>query len=254
MSARVRLGRGAILSRQALRVGPYEVELVRKNITRCHLYVRSATGPLLVSAPARMGVGTIEGFVTAHAEWIERRRRELGASGVARGSSGRDHMRVDGTVSLWGAPTDALRVLDESGIAARRARAVIGSRGGCASLEGEERAQVNAALREAMRAQCRRRAVPLVRTWEARMGVSAASVRVHDTVSRWGSCNLTSHDVNFSLWLAHYPEPCLEQVVVHELTHLLEGPHDERFYAIMTRYLPDWRERRDLLRRLSRGA
>ena len=40
---------------------------------------------------------------------------------------------------------------------------------------------------------------------------------------------------------------CLEYVVVHELVHLMERHHNERFAALMDQYLPDWCLRRDLL-------
>jgi predicted metal-dependent hydrolase len=234
-------------------MGTYEVELVRKNITRCYLYVRSASGPLTVSAPPVMPLDAIERFVLSRTSWIERRRRDLGSSSVAKATSQKDHLRVDGTVMLWGEPHDALFVLDQAGIAARRARAELAASSGAKGAQIGDREAVNAAIREALRILCAQRAVQLVRQWEPVMGVSVASVHVHDTLSRWGSCNVRTHAVNFSLWLAHYPPECLEQVVVHELSHLIERSHNARFYAVMDRYLPDWKARRDLLRSLSLG-
>lgn len=85
------------------------------------------------------------------------------------------------------------------------------------------------------------------------MGVAHAGLRVHDTFSRWGSCNVRTRWINLSLSLAHFPPTCLELIVVHELTHLLEASHNARFYAFMDAYLPDWRERDALLKRLSQG-
>ncbi|GAB4266796.1 MAG: hypothetical protein Kow0065_17570 [Methylomicrobium sp.] len=50
-----------------------------------------------------------------------------------------------------------------------------------------------------------------------------------------------------NLELAKKPPECLEYVLVHELAHLLERSHNERFQALLDRYMPNWRERRDLL-------
>ena len=66
--------------------------------------------------------------------------------------------------------------------------------------------------------------------------------------TRWGSCNVAARRIWLNLELAKKPEPCLEYIVVHELVHLLERQHNERFAALMDRYLPDWRHRRETLK------
>ena len=66
--------------------------------------------------------------------------------------------------------------------------------------------------------------------------------------TRWGSCNVMSHHLNFNLALAKAPEECVEYVVVHELTHLLEPSHNERFWALMEKYLPKAKTLRKQLR------
>ena len=65
--------------------------------------------------------------------------------------------------------------------------------------------------------------------------------------TKWGSCNTTTHSINLNLELAKKPPECLEYILVHELIHLLERHHNERFKSLMDQYLPDWRERRNLL-------
>ena len=79
------------------------------------------------------------------------------------------------------------------------------------------------------------------------MNVSVDEWRIRRMKTRWGSCNIAARRVWFSLELARKPEPCLEYIVVHELTHLLERGHGARFKALMDGFLPDWRERRKLL-------
>ena len=89
----------------------------------------------------------------------------------------------------------------------------------------------------------------LVRTWEAAMGVRAGKLAYREMTSRWGSCNIQTGRICINTRLALFPPQCLEYVVVHELAHLLEPKHNAHFKAIMTRYLPDWRERDVMLKR-----
>ena len=65
--------------------------------------------------------------------------------------------------------------------------------------------------------------------------------------TKWGSCNVKTARIWFNLELAKKPESCLEYIVVHELVHLLERNHTERFTVLMDGFMPDWRNRRALL-------
>ena len=63
---------------------------------------------------------------------------------------------------------------------------------------------------------------------------------------RYGSCS-AKNSLCFSCFLMNCPAPAVELVVVHELCHIREKNHGPRFYALLERYLPDWRERKKLL-------
>jgi hypothetical protein len=71
--------------------------------------------------------------------------------------------------------------------------------------------------------------------------------------TRWGSCNTRARRVWFNLELAKKPAQCLEYVVVHELMHLLERNHNDRFKALMDQHLPMWRTCREELNRAPLG-
>lgn len=64
--------------------------------------------------------------------------------------------------------------------------------------------------------------------------------------TKWGSCNRETGRLWFNLELAKKHPDCLEYIVVHEMTHLLERGHGERFTTLMDKFMPDWRARRDL--------
>lgn len=89
---------------------------------------------------------------------------------------------------------------------------------------------------------------PLIREWEAIMGVRSQTLAYRNMTSRWGSCNPSTGRICLNIQLVNYPPACLEYVVVHELCHLLERGHGPRFKALMDKYMPDWKERRALLR------
>lgn len=88
----------------------------------------------------------------------------------------------------------------------------------------------------------------LFRKWERVLGVKCNKVTIRDTRSQWGSCSIRSGNISISVWLGAFSEECIEYVVVHELTHLLEAGHNERFYGILDKYYPVWRSCKEQLR------
>lgn len=64
-----------------------------------------------------------------------------------------------------------------------------------------------------------------------------------------GTCKPEQSKLWINLELAKKPRECLEYIVVHEMIHLLERNHTERFYALQDRYLPNWRALREVLNR-----
>ncbi len=83
--------------------------------------------------------------------------------------------------------------------------------------------------------------------WEPRMGVHATHWTLRSMKTRWGSCTVDTGRIRINTRLVYYPDECLEYIVVHELCHLIEPSHNKRFHAYMTKFLPDWKERKKLL-------
>jgi len=100
---------------------------------------------------------------------------------------------------------------------------------------------------EALRAHLKHLLPPLIAYWADRMGTEPPSFGVRRMTSRWGTCNPQRRHITISLELGRRDEELLEYVVVHELAHLFERGHNQRFYAVMDRYLPDWRSKRRIL-------
>ncbi len=88
--------------------------------------------------------------------------------------------------------------------------------------------------------------MPLVEKYGTVMGQAPQQVKFTNAKKRFGSCN-SKMTLCFSRFLALYPSEAIEYVVVHEMAHLFEMNHSPRFYDIVEKYLPDWKERKKLL-------
>ena len=95
----------------------------------------------------------------------------------------------------------------------------------------------------------RERVAELVKKWEPRVGVHVAEWRVRRMKTRWGTCNAAAGRIWINLELAKKPHACLEFIVVHEMVHLLERRHNQRFREQMDRLLPKWQLSRAELNR-----
>lgn len=99
---------------------------------------------------------------------------------------------------------------------------------------------------EALKARARAELPEKIAYWSEKMGVTPTGFRVTTARKRYGSCS-AKNSLCFSCFLMNCPEEAVELVVVHELCHIREKNHGPRFYALLEQYLPDWRERKNLL-------
>lgn len=93
-------------------------------------------------------------------------------------------------------------------------------------------------------------AQPLLRKWQAIMGVQAGKLRVQCMKTKWGSCNPQTGLIRLNTDLAKKPPEHLEYVIVHELAHLIEPSHNARFVSLMNLLMPKWQHYRDELNTL----
>jgi predicted metal-dependent hydrolase len=94
-------------------------------------------------------------------------------------------------------------------------------------------------------------AVPmLIRKWETKLGVLVSRYFLQRMKTKWGSCNNRARNIRLNTELVKKPKDLLEYVVVHEMVHLLEPTHSDRFVALLTQHYPTWREARAELNEL----
>jgi predicted metal-dependent hydrolase len=123
---------------------------------------------------------------------------------------------------------------------------------GIASLDLFVRPGTSAEQREAIllrwhREQLKELVPSLLDKWQPVLGVQAAAWGIKKMKTKWGSCNAAAGRIWLNLELAKKPVQCLEYIVVHELLHLIERHHDDRFAALMTQHLPRWKRAREML-------
>lgn len=72
-------------------------------------------------------------------------------------------------------------------------------------------------------------------------------ISITNAKTRFGSCS-SKGNISFSYRLMLYPEAAIDYVVVHELSHLVEMNHSPRFWSVVEKYMPDYKERKKLLK------
>ena len=114
---------------------------------------------------------------------------------------------------------------------------------------GMDRAKRDDVLQRWYRQLLRDRAPDLLAKWEPIIGVEVAHCGIKRMKTRWGTCNIEAKRIWLNLELAKKPPACLEYILVHEMVHLLERHHNDRFRAYMDQFLPQWRLHREELNR-----
>ena len=97
---------------------------------------------------------------------------------------------------------------------------------------------------ERLRREMRETVPPLMAYWADRMGLEVPKLTLRRMTTRWGTCNKVKRHVTLNIELGRRDPELLEYVIVHELAHLYEANHSPRFYAVMDKYLPEWKEKR----------
>lgn len=95
---------------------------------------------------------------------------------------------------------------------------------------------------------------PLISKWQERLKVEVRSYFLQRMKTKWGSCNHRAAHIRLNTELVKKPRDLLEYVIVHEMAHLIEPTHSDRFVAILDKHYPSWREARADLNALPLSA
>ncbi len=215
-----------------IKLGDIAVDVVLKDIKNVHLSVHPPTGRVRISAPSRMKMDTIRVFAISKLAWIRQQQKKLQEQEreAPRKYLERESHYVWGRRYLLSVQEGVLSPM----VRIRANRLILSVRPGT-SETGKA-----AVMSRWYRDQVWTNAVELIAKWQPIIGVRVRKMFVQHMRTKWGSCNPLSGTVRLNTELAKKPKECLEYIVVHEMVHLLERNHGDRFVALMDRYMPRW--------------
>jgi predicted metal-dependent hydrolase len=225
-----------------IQLGEIGVDVVRKDIKNVHLSVHPPTGRVRIAAPKRMSLDSVRVFAIAKLPWIKRQQRKLQEQ---ERETPREYIDRESHY-VWG-KRYLLKVVeaDQSpSVELDHGRMILRVRPGTDAMKRQ------AIVEEWHREQVRSAVPPLVEKWERLMGVAVRQLFVQRMKTKWGSCNHRAATIRLNTDLAKKPRRCLGYIVVHEMAHLLEPTHNERFVALMDQFMPRWQSHREVLNRL----
>ncbi len=225
-----------------LKLGEIAVDVVLKDIKNVHLSVHPPTGRVRIAAPERMNMDAIRLFAISKLGWIKDQQDNLLEQ---ERETPREYLERESHY-VWGKRylLSVFEADEPPSVQLNHSRMVLKSR------PSTDDAKRQAIVEEWYRDQVKVAAAELIAKWEPRIGVAVERFYVRRMKTRWGSCNSAARTIRLNTDLAKKPRECLEYIVVHEMIHILEPTHNERFQTLMNQFMPDWRHRRQVLNRL----
>ena len=227
-------------SRQSIEVSAIRVEVVRKPIKNLHLSVHPPDGRVRVSAPLHIDDEAVRLAVVSKLSWVRRYQKTFAdqpRQSQREMVSGESHYFLGRCYRLSVTEGNGPNRIAVNGTSDLRMQLRPGT-------DRDRREQLlNAWYRRHMKELVQ----DLIAKWQPITGVEVADWGIKKMKTRWGSCNTRDHRVWLNLELAKKPLHCIENVLVHEMVHLLERNHSDRFRELMDRFLPQWRVYRDEL-------
>ncbi len=216
-------------------VSDIEIELIRKDIKNVHLTVYPPKGRVRISAPSSMTDDSVRLFAVTRLPWIRRKQRELHSQNRVSPPEykPRESHYFQGRRYL-------LNVVETDGkpnVQLRNKKVIeINVKPGTSAL------QIQNILTEWYRQRLKGEIPDIINKWEQVMSVKVDRWHVKQMRTKWGSCNIEKRSILLNLELAKKPLHCLEYIIVHEMVHLLERKHNQRFKLYLDKFLPKWKQ------------
>lgn len=229
-----------------LNIGPLRIELTKKDVKHVHLSVHPPEGRLTLVAPRATRTEVARAYAISKLGWIRTQQAKL--RGQAR-ETPRSLVERESHY-LWGRRhLLALRYADAPPcVKIDHKRITLTVRAGAT------RAKRTEVLHEWHKRQLHATVPALIAKWETRLGVEVAGYFLQRMKTKWGSCNPRARHIRLNTELVKKPKDLLEYVIVHEMAHLREPSHSERFIDLLDRHYRGWREARSELNELPLAA
>jgi predicted metal-dependent hydrolase len=206
-----------------------------RKLKTIRLTVHPPDGRVKIAAPIGMDREQIRTFAVSKIAWIEKHReRYLKHSKI--NSSLKNHSAV----YIWGTAYK-LEIIE------RKGNSKIKVEGGNIKLyvrPDSTKAKKLEILDKWYHKILEEVSLPIIKKWEAIIGVEVKKLYVRKMKTHWGSCNGEKQTLRLNSELAKRNPVYLEYVIVHEMLHIIEKSHNRRFYSLLNKYLPGWKETR----------
>lgn len=231
---------------ETIQIGDVSILVNRKAVKNVHLSVHPPSGRVTLVAPAATRLEVARAYAISKLGWIRAQQSKL--HNQAREAPRRFVERE--SHYLWGRRhllTIAYQDTKPS-ITLDHRRITLTVRPGS---DAEKRSDIMHEWHKSLLHQV----VPLlIKKWESKLGVSVGQYFLQRMKTKWGSCNHKAGHIRLNTQLVTKPKDLLEYVIVHEMVHLIEPTHSERFLTILGKHCPTWREARAELNELPLAA
>lgn len=231
---------------ETIRLGGIEIAVTRKAVKNVHLSVHPPVGSVTLVAPTGTRLEVARAYAISKLGWIRDQQAKLQAQ--AR-ETPRQFVERE-SHNLWGRRY-LLSVVEKDGkpsVKHDHRRITLTVRPGSTLAKREE------IMREWHRSLLHVTVPALIQRWEAKLDVKVSGYFLQRMKTKWGGCNHLAGNIRLNTELVKKPRDLLEYVVVHEMLHLVEPTHSERFVALLEQHYPTWREARAELNELPLAA
>lgn len=231
---------------EQIELGDIQIQVTRKNVKNVHLSVHPPEGRVTLVAPTNTRLDVARAYAITKLPWIRTQRHKL--QNQAR-EAPREYLMRESHY-LWGRRY-LLNVIERDAkpcVMVDHKRITLRVRPGSTL---EKRAEV---MHEWHKALLHDFVPGIIEKWSKKLGVNVNRYFLQRMKTKWGSCNAQKHNIRLNTELVKKPKDLVEYVVVHELVHLLEPTHNDRFVSILSQIYPSWREARTELNELPLSA
>lgn len=227
---------------EMIQIGDLSIQVTRKDIKNVHLSVHPPNGRVTLAAPTATRLEVARAYAISKLGWIREQQEKL--KNQVR-ETPRQFIERESHY-LWGRRYLLTVVHREAKpcISLDHKRITLSIRPGSNT---EKRAEV---IHEWHKSLLHKVVPLLINKWEAKLGVKVAGYFLQRMKTKWGSCNHRAGHIRLNTELVKKPKDLLEYVIVHEMVHLVEATHSDRFVTILDEHYPAWREARAELNEL----
>jgi predicted metal-dependent hydrolase len=217
-----------------IHLGNIIVEVTQKDIKNVHLSVYPPLGQVKIAAPERMELDTIRIFAISKLSWIKKQQAKILSQ---KREAPREYITRESHYYLG--KRYLLNVIEHNSppiVKLKHNKIELYIR---PETNSKKRKEI---LEEWYRNQLKELVRKQINKWEDIMNVQTNDFGIKKMRTKWGTCNIEAKRIWINLELAKKPIQCIDYIIVHELTHLMERNHNSKFVAIMDNYLPNWKE------------